>query len=64
LGWPFIFSENGKTWTQKYNEKIFKRILTYLISSPLKTYKVYQRNNFSKLITRTEGNKKFLSLIN
>jgi surface carbohydrate biosynthesis protein len=64
LGWPFIFSENGKTWTQKYNERIFKRILTYLISSPLKTYQVYQRNNFSKLITRTEGNKKFLSLIN
>lgn len=63
FGWPYKFPEKGKIWTNKYDEKIFDRILKYLIYSNYKDYYVYQKKIITNILTRNNGNKKFLSII-
>lgn len=63
FGWPYKFPEKGKIWTNKYDEKIFDRILKYLIYSNYKDYYAYQKKIIPNILTRYSGNKKFLSII-
>jgi surface carbohydrate biosynthesis protein len=64
-GWPLKFKKNyGDFWSNKFDQKIFKKILVHISNLNYREWNKILFNNRNKLYNHNYKNKKFYKILN